>query len=121
MLPLATPGARQDAVVEHLGDSTVALFTKPRDPECPQRSLVTKIPLRQFFERQIYRTHTDVSYRIVSNIKNRPEAVNHLAGFDAAKMFDYQALVNSANLWVSYRGLFGRSHLDEFENFKRAA
>ncbi len=117
MLPPAAPGVRQGAVVEQLGDSIVALFTKPRDPESPQRSVVTKMPLRQFFEREIYRTHTDVSYRIVSNIKNRPEGVNLLLGFDAAKMFGYQAPLNSANLWVSYRGLFGRSHFDEFENF----
>ena len=110
-------GVRRDIVLEHLGNSTVALFARPSDPASPLRSEVRKIPLREYFERPEYRTHSDVSYRVVTNIKNRPAAVNAIAGFDVGDVLDYRSPLSSANLWVSYRGMVGRSHFDEFENF----
>ncbi|MER7790019.1 cupin-like domain-containing protein [Streptomyces sp. NPDC097640] len=117
LLPEVDPGVRRDAMLEKLGDSNVALFTKKRSPGNDQRAVVTKIRLRDFFDQEMYNTHTDGSYRIVSNIKNRPDAIDHILGFDALQMFDYQAPLNSANIWVSYNGLLGRNHFDEFENF----
>lgn len=117
VLPQTDPGVRRDAVLEKLGGSNVALFSKNRTPGNDQRATVTKIRLREFFDREMYNTNTDGSYRIVSNIKNQPEAIDHLLGFDTRQMFDYEAPLNSANIWVSYNGLLGRNHFDEFENF----
>lgn len=111
------PGAMAEAVANHLGDSMVALFTKPVDPESGVRSSVTKIVLREFLQDAGYRAQTDVAYRVVSNIKNRPDSIDGTIGFKANDIFHYGRRLNSANLWASYRGLYGRTHFDEFENF----
>ncbi|MET7937537.1 cupin-like domain-containing protein [Streptomyces sp. NPDC005322] len=117
VLPPAEPGFYRSAVIEKLGDTRVALFTKDRNKENETRAEITKIILRDYFEREPYKSNTDGRYRVVSNIKNQPEAINDLLGFDTESMFDYQAPLNSANIWVSYDGLRGRPHFDEFENF----
>jgi hypothetical protein len=117
VFPPAEPGFYRSAVIEKLGDTNVALFTKDRTKENETRAEVTKIPLRDFFESEPYKSNTDGTYRIVSNIKNQPGAINDLLGFDTGSMFDYQAPLNSANIWANYDGLRGRNHFDEFENF----
>ncbi|HET7463517.1 MAG TPA: cupin-like domain-containing protein [Longimicrobium sp.] len=111
-------GAPVERIKEVLGDSTVALFRKSKDPWSPERSVVTKIRLSEFFDESVYNAPGDTNwYRIVTNIRNRPDDITRLLGVDLRKYFDYQAPLNSANVWLNYRDQFGRSHFDEFENF----
>src|SRR5687768_16958837 len=68
VLPPAEPGFYQAAVLEKLGDATVALVKKDRTRENETRAEVTKIPLRDYFEKEPYKSNKDGTYRIVSNI-----------------------------------------------------
>ncbi|MFG2328456.1 cupin-like domain-containing protein [Streptomyces sp. NPDC048604] len=117
VLPPAEPGFHQAAVLEKLGDATVALVRKDRSKENETRAEVTKIPLRDYFEKEPYKSNRDGTYRIVSNIKNYSDTINDLLGFDATKIFNYQAPLNLANIWVNYGGMRSRNHFDDLENF----
>ena len=120
LLPPEAGGTHRDKVVERLGDTTMTLFTEQSDLsdlENPKRWVATRIRLREFFERDEYRAGADTSHRIVSNIRNRPDDVNAIVGFDADGLFGYRRQLNAANLWVSYHGAFTRAHFDELENF----
>ncbi|WP_051872188.1 cupin-like domain-containing protein [Streptomyces sclerotialus] len=117
VLPPAEPGFYRTAVLDKLGDATVALVKKDRSKENETRAEVTKIPLRDYFEKEPYASNTDGTYRIVSNIKHYSETISELLEFDTAKMFNYQAPLNSANIWANYGGMRSRNHFDDLENF----
>lgn len=119
-LPPAVQGLGPRGVAERLGDMEVTVFTEPSSKQNSQRWTTRQIPLREFFEDERYRSDPATWNRIVSNIRNSPADVNAVLGFDAAKLFDYQRLMNAANLWVSHRGVFTQSHFDELENFNIA-
>ncbi|GAA4680186.1 hypothetical protein GCM10023347_38630 [Streptomyces chumphonensis] len=117
ILPSPDPGHYRTAVLEKLGDATVTLVRKDRTKENETRAEVSKIPLREFFEKEPYTSNTDGTYRVVSNIKHHAETISALLGFDTTRMFDYRAPLNSANLWVNYGGMRSRNHFDDLENF----
>jgi hypothetical protein len=117
-LPLAGQDGHQKKLIERLGHLTVTLFTEQSDLANPKRWTSSRIRLREFFERAEYRTAgADTSHRIVSNIRNRPEDVDAILGFDAERLLGYRRHMNAANLWVSHHGAFTRVHFDEWENF----
>jgi ribosomal protein L16 Arg81 hydroxylase len=98
----------------------VTLFTEAGERDDPRRWTTRQIPLREFFEDERYRQDPSTWHRIVSNIRNSPSDVNAVLGFDAAQYFDYRRTLNAANLWVSHKGVFTKSHFDELENFNIA-
>lgn len=111
-------GISVDALLEKLGSSTGALFEKAKDPNNEKRSVVTKINLAEFFNEQVYNDPESKShFRIVTNIRNRPELIKSILGMDLESEFNFQKGNNAANIWINYKGQFGRSHFDELENY----
>jgi hypothetical protein len=119
-LPKELQGLGKDGVAERLGNMRVIVFTEPNDRQNLKRWTTKEIPLREFFEDARYMSDPGTWNRIVSNIRDSPDDVNAILGFDAAELFDYQHSLNAANLWVSHRGVFTQSHFDELENFNIA-
>ncbi|GAA0252226.1 hypothetical protein GCM10010492_60900 [Saccharothrix mutabilis subsp. mutabilis] len=119
-LPDSVQGLGRDGVAKRLGTMRVTLFTEPSDKQNSRRWTTREIELREFFEDERYQNDPATWNRIVSNIRNSPEDVNAILGFDAAELFDYQRSLNAANLWISHRGVFTQSHFDELENFNIA-
>ncbi|CAL9566759.1 hypothetical protein SUDANB95_04709 [Actinosynnema sp. ALI-1.44] len=119
-LPDSVRGLGRDGVAERLGAMRVTLFTEPSDKLNSRRWTTREIELREFFEDERYQNDPATWNRIVSNIRNSPEDVNAILGFDAAELFDYQRSLNAANLWISHKGVFTQSHFDELENFNIA-
>lgn len=104
-----------------LGESNAALFCKSKDITKGDRSKVTKIRLNDFFDEKVYNDPDDPNwYRIVTNLCNRPDDITRLLGHDFRDLFQYEKRFNSANIWINYKGQFGRSHFDEFENYNLA-
>lgn len=119
-LPRGARGLGAAGVAERLGDMPVTLFTEPSDRRDPRRWTTREIRLREFFSDARYRDDPGTWHRVVSNIRHHPDAVDALLGFDAGEVFDYRHALNAANLWVSHRGVFTKSHFDELENFNIA-
>ncbi|WP_212828502.1 cupin-like domain-containing protein [Polymorphospora rubra] len=119
-LPESVQGLGRDGVAARLGNMLVTLFTEPGDKNHPGRWETRDIRLREFFADDKYMTSPDTWHRIVSNIRNSPADVNAVVGFDAEKFFGYGRSLYAANLWISHRGVFTKSHFDEFENFNIA-
>lgn len=119
-LPDSVQGLGRDGVAKRLGAMRVTLFTEPSDKRNSRRWTTREIELREFFEDERYQNDPATWNRIVSNIRNSPEDVNAILGFDAAELFDYQRSLNAANLWISHKGVFTQSHFDELENFNIA-
>ncbi len=119
-LPDEVQGLGIAGLAERLGDMVVTLFEEPSDKQHAERWTTRQIPLREFFEDEEYQAGRGTWHRIVSNIRDNPADVNAVLGFDAGEMFDYRRSLNAANLWISRRGVFTQSHVDEFENFNIA-
>lgn len=114
--------ADEDEVVsvlrEHLGDEPVALFKKSADPSTKDASSVTFITLNEFLDERGFKDCDDgFVRRVVTNIKNYPALIDALLGEAAGEVFDYAHRSHFVNLWINYRGQFGRAHFDELENF----
>ncbi|MFJ1865345.1 cupin-like domain-containing protein [Streptomyces sp. NPDC101733] len=119
-LPRGNEGLGKEGVAKRLGDMAVTLFTEPSDKQNSERWTTREIRLREFFENAEYQNDPGTWNRIVSNIRNCPDDVNAILGFDAARLFDYRRSMNAANLWISHKGVFTQSHFDELENFNIA-
>jgi hypothetical protein len=119
-LPKGTQGLGRQGVAQRLGNMMVTLFTEPSNKNNSQRWTTKEIQLREFFTDDRYQTDPGAWNRIVSNIRNSPSDVNAILGFDAGELFDYRRSLNAANLWISHRGVFTQSHVDELENFNIA-
>ena len=119
-LPPSAKPLDRAGIADRLGDLSVTLFTEPSERNHPQRWTTREIRLREFLEDEGYRRDPSTWHRVVSNIRNSPPDVNAILGFDAGEFFDYRGYLNAANLWVSYQGVFTKSHFDELENFNIA-
>jgi hypothetical protein len=119
-LPSSVQGLGRDEVAARLAEMTVTLFTEPGDKNHPGRWETRDLKLREFFADERNLTGSDTWHRVVSNIRSSPADVNAVIGFDAEKMFGYGRALYAANLWISHRGVFTKSHFDEFENFNIA-
>lgn len=119
-LPKGTQGLGREGVADRLGDLTVTLFTEPGNKQNKARWTTKQIPLREFFDDERYQNDPATWNRVVSNIRNSPDDVNAILGFEAEKLFDYRRSLNAANLWISHKGVFTQSHFDELENFNIA-
>lgn len=118
MLPPSPAGARIEKVRSLLDDAMVTCVKKAKDPNNTERSETTKIRLGDFFDERVYNAPgAPYVYRVVSNVKNRPDTIEQILGFNALATFNYQSRSNTANIWLNYRETFGRSHFDDYENF----
>ena len=119
-LPKEVQGLGKDGVAGRLGNMRVVVFTEPNNRQNLKRWTTKEIPLREFFDDDRYMSDPGTWNRIVSNIRDNPDDVNAILGFDAGELFDYQRSLNAANLWISHSGVFTQSHFDELENFNIA-
>ncbi|MFV3077181.1 cupin-like domain-containing protein [Niveispirillum fermenti] len=107
-----------DRIRSGLGGEQVTLFCKPADIATRQRSRVTSIPLGEFLDNPGYRARDGKTlYRVVTNIAKNPGLVDDVLGMPAAPLFPYRRPGNRVNVWINFKGQFGRLHFDEMENF----